>query len=199
MTSGEARALMHEWVGSASLRAHMEAVAACMGAYAAKLAPAEGDRWVVAGLLHDYDYEKHPTAAEHPFVGVANLEKLGVDAEIRTAILGHAEYTNTPRESPMAKTLFAVDELAGFIVACAKVRPNGISDLEAKSVKKKLKDKAFAAAVNREDISRGIAELAPLLRMDPGTFEMRHIQTCIEAIRAEASACGLGPPERSQS
>lgn len=198
MTSAEARALMHEWVESASLRAHMEAVAACMGAYAAKLAPAERDRWIVAGLLHDYDYEKHPTATEHPYIGVANLERLGVDSEIRTAILGHANYTGTPRESPMAKSLFAVDELAGFIVACAKVRPNGISDLEAKSVKKKLKDKAFAAAVNREDIARGIAELAPLLRLDPGAFEAQHMHICIEAIRAEAPACGLGAAERSQ-
>jgi predicted hydrolase (HD superfamily) len=169
----------------------MEAVAACTGAYAAKLAPADGDRWTVAGLLHDYDYEKHPTAAEHPFVGLKNLERLGVDAEIRTAILGHADYSGTPRESPLAKVLYACDELAGFIVACAKVRPNGISDLEARSVKKKLKDKAFAAAVSREDIARGIAELAPVCSLDPAAFEPLHIQTCIDAIKAHAPACGL--------
>ena len=190
MTPDEARTLMHEWVASPSLRAHMEAVAACTGAYAVKLAPGEGDRWTVAGLLHDYDYEKHPTPAEHPFVGVKNLESLGVDADIRTAILGHADYSGTPRESA-AKALYACDELAGFIVACAKVRPNGISDLEPRSVKKKLKDKAFAAAVSREDIARGIAELAPLCGADAGTFEQQHIQTCIDAIKAHAAACGL--------
>ncbi|MEX2217595.1 MAG: HD domain-containing protein [Phycisphaerales bacterium] len=191
MTPDQARALMHEWVAGPSLRAHMEAVAACMGAYAARLAPAERDRWTVAGLLHDYDYEKHPTPAEHPFVGVANLERLGVDEETRIAILGHAEYSGTPRQTPMARTLFAVDELAGFIVACAKVRPNGIADLEARSVRKKLKDKAFAAAVIRADIATGTAELAALLGADAAAFEGEHIQTCIEAIKAEAPRVGL--------
>lgn len=191
MTPDEARSLMHEWVASPSLRAHMEAVAACVTAYAATLAPSDRDRWNVTGLLHDYDYEKHPTPAEHPFVGVKNLERLGLDAETRTAILGHADYSGTPRESPLAKALYACDELAGFIVACAKVRPNGISDLEPKSVKKKLKDKAFAAAVNRDDIARGITELAPLFNADPAAFETQHIQTCIDAIKSNAAACGL--------
>jgi predicted hydrolase (HD superfamily) len=191
MTPAQARTLMHEWVASPSLRAHMEAVAACMGAYAAKLEPGERDRWVVCGLLHDYDYERHPTPAEHPYVGVANLERLGVDAATRRAIMGHAEYTGTAREAPMAKALYAVDELAGFIVACVKVRPNGISDLEPKSVKKKLKDRAFAAAVSREDIARGVEELAPLLKADPAAFEGEHIRTCIEAIRAESAWVGL--------
>ncbi|MEC9372470.1 MAG: HD domain-containing protein [Planctomycetota bacterium] len=151
----------------------MEAVAACMAAHAP---PAERDRWTVAGLLHDFDYEKHPSKDEHPFVGVKHLESLGVDEEIRTAILGHAEYSGVPRETPMAKTLFAVDELAGFIVACAKVRPNGIADLEPKSVRKKLKDKAFDAAVSRDDIRNGVAELQ--------VEESEHIRRCIEAIRA---------------
>jgi predicted hydrolase (HD superfamily) len=170
----------------------MEAVAACTGAYAATLDQGERDRWTVTGLLHDYDYEKHPTPAEHPFVGVKHLEQLGVEADIRNAILGHADYSGTPRESPLAKALYACDELAGFIVACAKVRPNGISDLEPKSVKKKLKDRAFAAAVSREDIARGIAELAPLCgAADAAAFEPQHIQTCIDAIRANAAACGL--------
>lgn len=183
---------MHEWVASPSLRAHMEAVAACTGAYGARLAAGDQDRWTVAGLLHDYDYEKHPTPAEHPFVGVKNLDRLGVEADIREAILGHADYSGTPRLTPLAKALYACDELAGFIVACAKVRPNGISDLEPRSVKKKLKDKAFAAAVNREDIARGIVELAPVCgAADAAAFETAHIQTCIDAIKAHAAACGL--------
>lgn len=176
MTVDEARRLMREWTPSPALRAHMEAVAACMAAYAARTAPGETDRWTVAGLLHDFDYEKHPSREEHPYVGVEHLRSLAVDDEILTAILGHADYTNTPRETPMARALFAVDELAGFIVACAKVRPNGLSDLEPKSVKKKLKDRAFAAAVSREDIARGVAEL--------GVDETAHIQTCIDALRA---------------
>jgi len=182
---------MHEWVASASLRAHMEAVAACVGAYAERLAPAEKDQWVVAGLLHDFDYEKHATSAEHPFVGVKELERRGVEEPIRTAILGHADYSGVPRESPLSKALYACDELAGFIVACAKVRPNGVSDLEAKSVKKKLKDKAFAAAVNRDDIARGVTELAALLGKRPEEFESEHITMCIGAIRSNAVACGL--------
>jgi len=138
---------------------------------------------VVCGLLHDMDYERHPTPAEHPFVAVEHLRGLGVDEEILTAILGHAEYSNTPRATPMAKALFAVDELAGFIVACAKVRPNGIGDLEPSSVKKKLKDKAFAAAVSRDDIKKGIAEL--------GVDETEHIRSCIEAIRSQRERLGL--------
>lgn len=192
MTPDDARRLMHEWVGSESLRGHMEAVAACMGAYAGLLAPDQADRWTVAGLLHDFDYERHPTPGEHPFVGVEQLQRLGVDEEIRTAILGHADYSGVPRESAMAKALYAADELSGFIVACAKVRPNGVSDLEPKSVKKKLKDKAFAAAVSREDIARGTADLAPLLPSVPAAeFETRHIQTCIDAIRAAAARVGI--------
>jgi len=183
MTAEEARALMESWTESPSLRIHMEAVAACMRAYAEKLAPDEVGRWVACGLLHDFDYEKHPTAEEHPQVGVKELEKRGVDEEIRTAIMGHAEYTGTPRETPMAKALFAVDELAGFLVACCKVRPEGIMTLEPKSVKKKLKDKSFAAAVNRQDIEKGVEEL--------GVDKTEHIQTCIDALRADAERLGL--------
>ncbi len=182
---------MESWVASPALRVHMEAVAACMSAYAAKLDPGETDRWSICGLLHDFDYEKHPTREEHPFVGVRHLESLGVDEEVRTAILGHADYSGTPRATPMAKALFAVDELAGFIVACAKVRPDGIASLEARSVKKKLKDKAFAAAVSRADIATGVAELAPLFEQPIEAFEHAHIQTCIEAIRAHASRLGV--------
>ncbi len=179
MNVDEARELMREWTPSDSLRVHMESVAACMGAYAQSLEPAEADRWVVAGLLHDFDYERHPSTEEHPYVGVKHLESLGVDEEIRRAILGHAEYTGKPRDTPMAKALFAVDELAGFIVACAKVRPDGIASLQPKSVKKKLKDKSFAAAVNRDDISVGAAELSELTGLELGD----HIQRCIDAIR----------------
>jgi putative nucleotidyltransferase with HDIG domain len=183
MTLNQARTLMESWVQNPALRVHMEAVGACMGAYAAKLAPGQAERWQIAGLLHDIDYEKHPTAEEHPLVGVAHLRSVGVDEEICDAILGHAaERTGVARESAMAKALFAVDELAGFIVACAKVRPEGIATLEPKSVKKKLKDKAFAAAVSREDIALGLAEIGPLAGVD----ETQHLQLCIDAIRAEA-------------
>lgn len=183
MTSEEARALMEEWTESPSLRVHMESVAACMRAYAEKLEPGEVERWVVCGLLHDFDYERHPTAEEHPFIGVKELERRGVDSEIRAAIMGHAEYTGTPRQTPMAKALFAVDELAGFLVACCKVRPEGIMTLGPKSVKKKLKDRSFAAAVNREDIETGVQEL--------GVDKAEHIQTCIDALKADAERLGL--------
>ena len=183
MTIDEARGVMNEWTRSPALRVHMEAVAACMGAYAEQLDPTQRDRWVVCGLLHDMDYERHPTASEHPRVGVEHLRSMGVDEEILTAILGHADYTNTPRSTPMAKALFAVDELAGFIVACCKVRPNGIADLEPSSVKRKLKDKAFAAAVSRDDIRKGIVEL--------GVDETEHIQRCINSLRVERARLGV--------
>ena len=184
MTIDQARALMNEWTQSLALRVHMECVAACMGAYAEKLDPSQKDRWVVAGLLHDMDYERHPSQeAGHPFVAVGLLRSMGVDEEILTAILGHAEYSGTPRTTRMARALFAVDELAGFIVACAKVRPNGVADLEPPSVKKKLKDKGFAAAVSREDIRKGAAEL--------GVDETEHVRTCIDAIRSERGRLGV--------
>lgn len=177
MNTEQARALMHEWVESPALRTHMEAVAACMRAAALRHDPAmaggEIERWVVAGLLHDFDYERLP--GEHPLPGVAHLETLGVDAEIRGAILGHySEKTGVERETPMARALFAVDELAGFIVACAKVRPDGLAGMEPKSVVKKLKQPSFAAAVSRDDIARGIEEL--------GVERNAHIAMCIGAI-----------------
>jgi predicted hydrolase (HD superfamily) len=184
MTVDEARGLMHEWTRSEALRNHMESVAACMGAYAERTDAARRDRWIIAGLLHDMDYERHPTREEHPFVAVKHLRERGdVEEEIIEAILGHAEYSGVPRKTPMAKALFAVDELAGFITACCKVRPNGIADLEPASVSKKLKDKAFAAAVSRDDIRTGIAEL--------GVEPAEHIRTCIEAMRADAARLGL--------
>ena len=174
---------MRAWTASESLRGHMEAVAACMGAYAQRLAPDDADRWTIAGLLHDFDYEKHPTAEEHPYVGVKHLESLGVDDGIRRAILGHAPYTNTPRDAPMAQALFAVDELAGFLVACAKVRPTGTEGMKPSSVKKKLKDKSFAAAVSRDDIRQGAEEF--------GVDLTEHIQTCIDAIAAAHERIGV--------
>lgn len=192
MELSAARRLMHEWVSSEALRIHMEAVAACVGAYSRELAPEEEQDWTVCGLLHDFDYEQNPSPQDHPYVGVAELERLGVSEPIRTAILGHADYTATPRTTPMAKTLFACDELAGFIVACCKVRPEGIKDLQPKSVKKKLKDKAFAAAVSREDINRGIEELAGEYgATDLDEFKTQHIQRCIDALRAESDRLGI--------
>jgi predicted hydrolase (HD superfamily) len=178
MDVAAARELMHSWVESPALRVHMEAVGACMGAAAMRHDPvgedADAGRWVVAGILHDFDYEQHPE--DHPLVGAAHLEALGVEADIREAILGHySEKTGVERRIPMAKALFAVDELAGFIVACAKVRPDGLATLEPKSVVKKLKQPAFAAAVSREDIARGIEEL--------GVEREEHIAMCIGAIR----------------
>jgi putative nucleotidyltransferase with HDIG domain len=184
MNLQEARALMHEWVQSPALRIHMETVAACMGRYAQLLDPhhpAHEEAWRTAGLLHDFDYERHPTADEHPKVGVAHLATLGVDDSILNAIRGHAsERTGYTRITPMDKALFACDELAGFIVACAKVRPDGLATLEPKSVRKKLRDKSFAAAVSREDIALGLTELTPLI---PTLTEDQHIQNCIDAIR----------------
>jgi putative nucleotidyltransferase with HDIG domain len=180
MNLAQARALMHEWVQSPALRVHMETVAACMGRYAQQLDPANEEHWRIAGLLHDFDYERHPTADEHPKVGVAHLATLGVSDTILNAIRGHAsERTGYSRSTPTDKALFACDELAGFIVACAKVRPDGLASLEPKSVKKKLKDKAFAAAISREDIALGLSELGPLANVT----EAQHIQNCIEAIR----------------
>lgn len=193
MTIDEARALMHAWVSNPALRVHMEAVSACMRAYAARLDPDAAERWAVAGLLHDFDYEKHPTpepGTGHPFAGERELARLGVDREMREAIMGHAGYTGVPRTTPMAKALFAVDELAGFIVACSKVRPSGIADLEPRSVRKKLKDRAFAAGVSREDIAAGAAELAGLMGRDPAAFETEHIAACIDAIRAAGVLAG---------
>ena len=184
MTPEEARTLMHEWVESPSLRGHMEAVAAAMAHHAKTHDPDRVDAWIVTGLLHDFDYEKHPTEEEHPFVGVEHLRSRGdVEEEIIQAILGHALYSGVARDSAMAKHLFASDELSGLIVACCKVRPDGIESLAPKSVKKKLKDKAFAAAVSRDDINLGIEELQVDLT--------EHIQACIDGIRAERERVGV--------
>ena len=163
MTRDEALALMHEFTPSEALRRHMYAVEAAMTAYARKYGEDEAT-WGLVGLLHDFDYERYPNDAhspteEHPSFGVALLREKGIPEPMLEAILGHASYTGVPRTSHMAKTLFAVDELAGFITAVAYVRPTKLAGMKPRSVKKKLKDKAFAAAVSREDIQEGTAEL----------------------------------------
>lgn len=174
---------MTEHTESDNLRKHMLAVEAAMRFYARKFGEDE-DKWGVVGLLHDFDYEKHPTAAEHPYVGVDILKKKGVSEEITRAILSHADYTGVKPESLMEKTLVAVDELTGFIVAVALVRPTkSITDVKVKSVKKKMKDKAFARAVKREDIQRG----ADLLGI---TLE-EHIENVITAMKGIAKELEL--------
>ena len=150
--------LVCEWTRSDSLRKHMLAVEAAMRAYARRFGEDE-EKWGVTGLLHDMDYEKHPTQDGHPMVGVRELERLGYPEDVLHAIKGHADYLDVPRDTLMSKTLYAVDELSGFIVACAMVRPEGLENMKAKSVRKKMKQKSFAAAVNRDDIVRGAEEL----------------------------------------
>ena len=178
-TRNEAYKLMCEWVSSESLRKHMFCVEAAMRAYAKKYGEDE-EMWGIAGLVHDFDYEKFPEVdAEaktgNPFEGVKHLESLGYPKEIVTAIVGHALYSGVPRQSQMAKCLFACDELCGFIVACAHMRPDKFETLTAQSVKKKLKDKKFAAKVSREDIALGIQEL--------GISDEEHINFVIQALK----------------
>ena len=178
----DALALFHEWTQTESLRRHGVAVEAAM-AEMARRRGGDVERWRIAGLLHDLDYERHPSPDDHPAVGVAELERRGYDEEIRTAILGHAPYLGVPRESEMAKALFAVDELAGFVTAVAHVRPDGMDGMTPRSVKKKLKDKRFAAAVSRDDIRQGAEELG----MAPDEV----IQIVIDGMTKEASRLGL--------
>jgi putative nucleotidyltransferase with HDIG domain len=157
----DARALLFEWVESASLRRHCLAVEAAMGAYAVKQG-ADEELWRVAGLLHDADYERHPDMDAddgHPRTILAHLEQIDAPPEIVEAIAGHADFMGVPRVTPMAKTLYAVDELSGFLLACAYVRPEGIHGLTPKSVKKKLKQPSFAAAVNRDDVRASAEEI----------------------------------------
>jgi putative nucleotidyltransferase with HDIG domain len=183
-----ALALVHEWTPSESLRKHMLAVETVMRAYARQLGEDE-DAWGLAGLLHDFDYERFPNDAhaateEHPSHGVRHLRSLGVPDEICEAIMGHADYTHTPRVSRMAKALFAVDELVGLVTAATYVRPSrSILDLEASSVKKKMKDKGFARGVSRDDITNGAAELG--VELDP------HIAFVVDAMKANAVDLGL--------
>jgi len=186
--------LLTEWTQSESLRKHAIAVeiclTACGEAEADHLGLAGEDRarfvelYTTTGLLHDFDYERHPTAEEHPFVGVRELERKGWPVEMRTAILGHAQYSGVPRVTHLDKALFACDELAGFLTACALVKPTkAIADVEVPSVRKKMKDKAFARGVNREDVIQGASEL--------GVDLDAHIAFCLEAMKKRASELGL--------
>jgi putative nucleotidyltransferase with HDIG domain len=184
----EALAIMHEYTASESLRKHMLAVEAAMRAYAEKFGE-DADRWGVTGLVHDFDYEKFPNDAhsateEHPAEGVRILRGKGFPEDILEAILGHAQYSGVPRTSLMAKTLFAVDELSGLITATALVRPTrNLMEVEAKSVRKKMKDKAFARGVNRDDVINGAADL--------GVDLDEHIAFVISAMQRVAPELGL--------
>ena len=184
MNRKESWELLCEWTESDSLRKHMLAVETAMRAYARKFGEDE-EKWGITGLLHDMDYEKHPTPAEHPMIGVQELERRGYPEDVLEAIKGHADYLDVPRETLLAKTLYAVDELSGFVTACALVRPEGLEGLKAKSVRKKMKQKSFAAAVNREDIVRGAGEL--------GVDLNEHIDFVAAALRGKSDALGLAP------
>jgi len=186
--------LLCEWTKGESLRKHALAVESCLiacGQIEANRLELTGEARVAfiglyssTGLLHDFDYEKHPSTAEHPFVGVQELERQGWPVELRTAILGHAQYSGVPRLSHLAKALFACDELAGFLTACALVKPTrAIADVEVSGVRKKLKDKAFARAVSRDDIRLGAEEL--------GVDLDAHIGFCLEAMKKSAADLGL--------
>jgi putative nucleotidyltransferase with HDIG domain len=186
-TRAEALDLMHEYTERASLRKHMYAVEAAMRAYAEKYG-ADVELWGVTGLIHDFDYERWPNDAhspteEHPSTGVAMLRDRGWPDELLDAVMAHADYTNVPAVTPLARTLRAVDELAGFIMASALIRPTGITDLRAKSVKKKLKDKRFAAGVSREDIREAQEAL--------GEDLTEHIEFVIAAMRGITDELGL--------
>lgn len=175
--------LLTEFTQSESLRKHALAVEACMRAYA-RQSGADEELWGMVGLLHDFDYEKYPSADDHPFRGCEILKERGYSEEVRRAILSHAQYSGVARVSPMEKTLFACDELAGFITACALVKPGkSLAEVEAKSVRKKMKDKAFARSVHREDIVEGAADL--------GVDLEAHIAFCIEAMKTIAKELGL--------
>ena len=182
MNRDEAWTLMCEWTESDSLRKHMLAVEAAMQAYARRFGEDE-EKWAVTGLLHDMDYEKHPTPDEHPMVGVRELERRGYPEDVLHAIKGHADYLDVPRDTLMSKTLYAVDELSGFIVACALMRPEGLENMKAKSVRKKMKQKSFAAAVNRDDIVRGAEEL--------GVDLNEHIEFVAGALKERSDELGF--------
>jgi len=189
LTRDEALALMHEYTASEALRKHMYAVELAMRAMAVKHG-ADPEYWGTVGLLHDFDYEKFPNATrsateEHPSEGVRILAARGVPDEALQAILGHADYTGVARTTPLARALFSVDELSGFLVACALVRPSrSLADLEVSSVKKKLKDKAFARGVSRDDVYKSVEELAVPLD--------EHIGFVLQALRPHERLLGLG-------
>jgi len=185
-TRADAWELLNEYTKSESLIRHMLAVEAAMKAYARKLGENEDD-WAIAGLLHDFDYERWPNEARdetgHPFTGIAILKEKGYSDEITEAILGHAPFANCARTTPMAKALFAVDELCGLVMAIGYVRPNDLNDLKPKSVKKKLKDKAFAKGVDRNDVTQGIEEFA--------VDSTEHITLVIEAMQSIKTELGF--------
>ncbi len=176
--------LMCTWTESDSLRKHMLAVEAAMRAYARRFGEDE-EKWGITGLLHDMDYEKHPTPDEHPMVGVRELESRGYPEDVIHAIKGHADYLGVPRDTLMSKTLYALDELSGFIVACALMRPEGLENMKARSVRKKMKQKSFAAAVDRDDIVRGAEEL--------GVDLNEHIEFVAYALRERSGELGFAP------
>jgi predicted hydrolase (HD superfamily) len=189
LTRDQAVGLMHDYTASDALRKHMYAVEIAMRAMAER-AGEDPEQWGLVGLLHDFDYERFPNDAhspdaEHPSEGVRLLAARGMPEPMRRAILGHAGYTGVPRDTPMARSLFAVDELCGFLVACALVRPSrSLADLEVSSVRKKLKDKAFARGVSREDVTQGAAEIGVPLD--------EHIDFVLRALRPHERVLGLG-------
>jgi putative nucleotidyltransferase with HDIG domain len=183
VTRDEALAILHEYTKSESLRKHALAVEACVVAYAREFSEDE-NTWAVTALLHDFDYEMHPNAPDHPMKGEPLLAERGVSEEIRRAILSHANYSGVARESRLEKTLFACDELAGFLTAVSYVKPSkSIAEVDVKSVRKKLKDKAFARSVSRDDVFNGAQEL--------GVDLDAHIEFCIRAMKARAEELGL--------
>jgi len=182
-TRDEAWQLLNQYTKNPSLIKHALAVEAAMRAYAIRYSQ-DVEIWGITGLIHDFDYEQHPTAEEHPMAGVAILQERGWPEEIIEAVQGHATYLNVPRTSLMAKALFSVDELTGLVIACALVRPSkSIMDLKVKSVRKKWRDKAFARGVNRQDIELGMSEL--------GVDRDEHIALVIEALQSVAENLGL--------
>lgn len=183
ITRDQAWQIVCKFVQSEALRRHMLGVEACMVAYADKFGE-DRERWAVTALLHDFDWEIHPAAPDHPMKGEPILAAHGVDEEIRRAILSHANYSGVPRKSILERCLFACDELSGFLAACSYVKPGrSIFEVDVPSVKRKLKDKAFARNVSREDIITGAAELGVPLE--------EHVAFCIEAMKARASELGL--------
>ena len=183
MNRQQAWDLLCEFTKSDSLRRHALAVEACVAAYAEKFGE-DQTKWSLTALLHDFDYEIHPDAPDHPMKGEPILAERGVEAEIRRAILSHANYSGVSRDSLLEKTLFACDELAGFLTACSYVKPNrSIFEVDTKSVRKKLKDKAFARSVSRDDIYNGAEAL--------GVDLDQHIEFCIAAMREHAADIGV--------
>ena len=183
MTRDDAWCLLTEFTLSESLRKHALAVEACVRAYARKFGENE-ELWGVAGLIHDFDYEKYPSLQDHPYKGNEILKERGWPEEIQRAVLSHAEHTGVTRNSNLEKALFACDELAGFITAAALVKPNrSLAEVDARSVRKRMKDKAFARSVSREDIIKGAADL--------GVDLDEHITFCIQAMKSVAAELGL--------